>query len=361
MSAPSVKRSLLDWKAVVGILLSAALLYWAFHDVDMGRVVTEIRHADPLWFAVAIILTTSTFWLRAWRWGPLLSAAFPNAPFQQRLRATLIGFMANNVLPARIGEFARAFAMARQARGSVVAAFASLLIERLFDAIAIITLLFVATFTPGFPHIENLGGRDFSTVANTAVAVVGLLILVAALLVVFPKKTARFFELRIAPLLPPKARRPLVDAMEAFLSGLGSLRSPVTVVVVLMQTFVVWLVSGASFYAAFRAFDINVSFAGALFLQSVTALFVSLPSAPGFFGFFEAAARIVLVELFSVPLNKALGFAIGFHIGGFIPVTVIGLYYAWKLGLSWKEMGRSEATVEEAVERELPAPTRQKR
>ena len=361
MSTRPAKRSVLDWKAVVGILLSAALLYWALRDVDLQKVIAEIREADPLWFGAAIIITTSVFWLRAWRWGPLLKAALPNTSFQSRLRATMIGFMGNNVLPARIGEFARAWALAKQEHGSVVAAFASLLVERLFDAIAIVTLLFVATALPGFPPIEEIGGRDFSTMANTAAAVVGALILIAALLVLAPRRTVRFFELRIAPLLPQRMRQPLVDALEAFLSGMGSLRSPANVVLIVVQTFIVWLVNGFSFYCAFRAFGIDASFAGALFLQSVTALFVSLPSAPGFFGFFESAARIVLVELFGIPLNKTLGFAIGFHIGGFIPVTVIGLYYAWRLGLSWKEMGSSEATVEEAVERELPAPTRPKR
>ncbi len=358
MSARPPKRSILDWKAVVGILLSAVLLYWALRDVELSKVVTEIRSADPLWFGAAIVITTAVFWLRAWRWGPLLSAAFPNVAYQPRLRATMIGFMANNVLPARIGEFARAFAMARQARGSVVAAFASLLTERLFDAIVIISLLFIATALPGFPAIQEIGGRDFSTMANTAAGVVGVLILIAAFLVVFPKPTVRFFELRIAPLLPQRMRQPLVDALEAFLAGMASLRSPAIVIIILAQTFVVWLVNGFSFYCAFRAFGIEAGFAAALFLQSVTAVMVSLPSAPGFFGFFESAARIVLVELFGVPINKTLGFAIGFHIGGFIPVTVIGLYFAWKLGLSWQEMGSSEATVEEAVERELPVTTK---
>jgi uncharacterized protein (TIRG00374 family) len=360
VNTPPAKRSILDWKAVVGILLSAALLYWALRDVDLRLVIAEIKQADPLWFGAAVIVTTSVFWIRAWRWGPLLSAAVPNTKYQSRLRATMIGFMGNNVLPARIGEFARAFALARQERGSVVAAFASLLTERLFDAIAVVTLLFVATALPGFPPIEEIGGRDFSTMANTAAGVVGALILIALLLVLWPHRTVRFFELRIAPFMPQRMRQPLVDALEAFLAGMGSLRSPGIVMVITAQTFIVWLVNGFSFYCAFRAFDINASFAGALFLQSVTALFVSLPSAPGFFGFFESAARIVLVELFGISLNKTLGFAIGFHIGGFIPVTVIGLYYAWRMGLSWREMGASEATVEEAVERELPAPTRPK-
>jgi uncharacterized protein (TIRG00374 family) len=356
VSSRPPKRSILDWKAVVGILLSAALLYWALRDVDLQKVIAEIKEADPLWFGAAIVLTTSVFWLRAWRWGPLLSAAVPNTRYQSRLRATMIGFMGNNVLPARIGEFARAFALARQERASVVAAFASLLTERLFDAIAVVSLLFVAAALPGFPPVQEIGGRDFSTMANTFAAVVATLIVVALLLVLWPHRTVRFFELRIAPVLPERMRLPLVDALEAFLAGMGSLRSPGVVSVITAQTFIIWLVNGFSFYCAFRAFGIGASFAVALFLQSVTAIFVSLPSAPGFFGFFESAARVVLVELFGVPLNKTLGFAIGFHIGGFIPVTVIGLYFAWRLGLSWKEMGESEQTVEEAVERELPPP-----
>lgn len=238
----------------------------------------------------------------------------------------------------------------------MVAAFASLLAERLFDAIAVVSLLFVATALPAFPDIQVLAGRDFSTMAITAAAVVGATILVAFLLVLWPKRTVRFFELRVARLLPERARRPLIDALEAFLAGMGSLRSPALVAVVSMQTIIIWLVNALGFYFAFRAFEINVSFAGALFLQSITALFVSLPSAPGFFGFFESAARIVLVELFGIELNKALGFAIGFHIGGFVPVTLIGLYYAWRLGLSWREVEHSEERVEAAVERELPAP-----
>jgi hypothetical protein len=75
-----------------------------------------------------------------------------------------------------------------------------------------------------------------------------------------------------------------------------------------------------------------------------------VPAAPGFFGVWEGAARLVLVEMWAVEVNKALGFAIGFHIGGFVPVTLIGLYYAWRLGLSLSDVKESDAVVEHAVE-----------
>jgi uncharacterized protein (TIRG00374 family) len=342
---------LLDWKAILGIILSLALLYWALRNEDFGQVVEEIRGADPFWFTASIFSATIVFWLRAWRWGPLLATAFPNASFQSRFRATTIGFMGNNLLPARIGEFARAYALARQERGSMVAAFASLLAERLFDAMAVVGFLFLAMLMPDFPEVM---GRQFSTMANGMAIAIVLLIALCFSLVLFPVQTVRFFEDRIAPRLPAKVRRPLVDALEAFLLGLSSLRSPGLLGRVSFQTVVLWIVNASGFYFAFKAFGIDVPFSGALFLQSIVALAVSAPSTPGFFGPFEAATKLVLVELYGVDSTRAVGFAIGFHLGGFIPVTLMGLYYAWRLGLSWREVEYSEETVEEAVERELP-------
>jgi uncharacterized protein (TIRG00374 family) len=347
-------RSIFDWKAILGISLSLGLLYWAFRDVDLREVAAELRRADPLYFLLAVAFATLVFPLRAWRWRPLLEVAAPGTTFRSRYAATTIGFMGNNLLPARIGEFARAYALARQEKASVVASFASLVAERLFDAIAVVLLLVVATALPGFPDVSEIAGQDLSVMARTMALVVGGLILVCVALVVWPKRTVRFVEKRIAVRLPLRVRRPLVDALEAFLAGLSALRSPASVALILFQTLIIWFVNAFSFYVAFRAFDIDVPFAGALFLQSVIALFVSLPSAPGFFGLYESAAKIVLVELFGVELTKAVSYAVGFHIGGFIPVTAIGLYYAWRLGLSWKEVEQSEETVEAAVEQELP-------
>ena len=108
--------------------------------------------------------------------------------------------------------------------------------------------------------------------------------------------------------------------------------------------------TAASYYLAFLSFGIReVPFSGAVFLQSLISLAVAIPSSPGFFGPFEAAARVGL-GLWDVPVEKAVSFAVGYHIAGFIPVTVIGIYYVWRLNLSWREVRHSEETVEEDVE-----------
>ena len=108
-----------------------------------------------------------------------------------------------------------------------------------------------------------------------------------------------------------------------------------------------------AFWVGFRAFGIDVGYDAALFVNAIVAFAVSLPAAPGFFGTFHIGATTGL-GVYGVPAAAPLAFAFGFHLGGFFPVTLIGLYYAWKLGFSLKEVKASEERVDEAVEKAHP-------
>jgi uncharacterized protein (TIRG00374 family) len=108
-SAPAQRRrgSLLDWKAVLGLIISAVALYVTFSRMDLGNVMTELRAADPFLLALSSVAITGVFWFRAWRWRVILRPV-ARVPFRSRFAAVTIGFMGNNLLPARIGEFMRA-------------------------------------------------------------------------------------------------------------------------------------------------------------------------------------------------------------------------------------------------------------
>ncbi len=344
----------LDWKAVVGIGLGIGLLVYSLRGVNALAVLDEIRRADPWLFLLSIVAVTAPMALRAWRWKALLEPVRAGTPFASRFRATMIGFMANNLLPARIGEFARAYAFSRMEPVPVVASFGTLVLERIFDGLIVVSFLFLSMALPGFPSLEAVGVRDPAGAARVAIAVmVGLMLLLLAL-VLWPRRAVAVAEAAAGRVLPPSFRRPVVDALEAFLTGIGSLRDPALLARTLHASVWVWLVSGIGFWLAFRAFGIDVPFAAALFLQSLIALAVALPAAPGFFGLWEAAARVGLHDLYGIPLDKAIGFAIGFHMGGFLAVTVWGLYYAWRLGFSLHDVEESEAAVEAAVESTAP-------
>ena len=353
---PRKTRSFFDWKAVVGIGLSVIALWWSLRGVSAHKVFIELRHAHPLYFLLAVFFATAVFWVRAWRWRTLLAATAPDSAFHSRLAATMIGFMANNLLPARVGEFGRAYAFARLENVTVVGAFGSLVIERLFDAIGIIALLLITMSLPGVPDMSNVAGHDISALVRTLSVLIGIGLVMAGALVIAPQRTVRFVEKYPARLLPARLRARFVDALEAFLSGLSVLRSPLLLIVAIAQTFFLWLFNAAGFWIAFKAFGIALPFSAALQLQAIIGIAVAVPSAPGFFGLFEGASKVVLFSAYGIPLDKVTSFSIAFHIGGFIPVTLIGLYYAWKLGISLGDVEASEDAVESAVELSAPGP-----
>lgn len=342
--------SLLNWKTATGVAISAFALWYTFRDLDIGEVIYEIGQADPLLLLLAAFFATFVFWVRAWRWRAILDPVRKGTSFRSRFAAVNIGFMGNNLLPVRVGEFARAYAISRLEPVPVVAALSSLVLERVLDALMLVFMLFAAMALPGFPAWPGDAQTDFPAIAR----VIGTMMVIAAvilfLLVSRPRQTVRVFESIANRILPRALRRPLIDALEAFLAGVAVLRNGRLLAEATLWTAAVWGVNALSFYVAFLAFDIDLSFTAALFFQSCLAFAVSIPSAPGFWGVYEAASRAVLVGLWGQEATRALAFAVGFHLAGFIPVTVMGLVYAWKLGLSLGGVARTEEAVEQAVE-----------
>lgn len=342
----------LNAKAILGIAISLLLLWWALRDVSLAEVANELRQADPVWFFLAVVTTTFQFVIRAARWRVLLLPVAPRVDFRPRFAATNIGFAFNNLFPARIGEFARAYSLSRLTGIPIGATFASLVVERIFDAIVLLGLLFVAMASPAFPVADELAGIDVQAAAR-AIAVVAVVAGgVLLLFVLAPDRSVRIGEALARRFLPRSLRAPVMSVLHSFLHGLGALRD--TRLFLLSAAWAVgqWLFLALSFVFAFRAFGITqVGFIGAVFLQSLIGLAVAVPSSPGFFGPYEAAVKLGL-SLWGVPAEQAVSMAIGFHIGGFIPVTVMGLYYLWRLGLSWKEVEQSEEVVEEVIEHE---------
>jgi uncharacterized protein (TIRG00374 family) len=342
----------LNWKTLLGVVISGGLLWYVFRGQDLGEMLHELGQANPLLLIVATALATFVFWIRAWRWRCILDPVQRGTSFQSRFAAVNIGFMANNLLPARVGEFARAYAISRLEPVPVVAALSSLVIERLLDAITLVLLLFVAIAMPDFPAWPASAEVDIPAVARSLGVSAALATIVLFLLVAWPRQTVRAFEALARRILPRSIRRPVVDALEAFLAGATILRNGRLLTEASFWSLFVWLTNSLAFWVAFKAFGLDLGFAAALFFNSGLGFIVAVPAAPGFWGTYEFAARIMLVGLWAQEASKVLAFAVGFHIAGFLPVTLIGLYYASRLGISLSGVARTEEVVEEAVERQ---------
>lgn len=352
MTNASRSRRSVDWRAVVGIALSLGFLAYALRDIDPGEVLTQLRRADPVLFLLAVATATLPFWIRAWRWKALLAPVAPKTSFRSRFGATTIGFMANNLLPARVGEFLRAWVISRLEPVPVVASLGSLVLERLFDGLTLVAYTFVALAAVGQASGEV--GRKMHTAATGLAIAFGVIAVILLAMLIWPRRVVAAAERVVDKTMPRSFRRPVVDALETLLGSLAAVRDPVLVARIVGWSAFLWLVGALSYWVGLLAFDIRVPFTAALFLQSIVSFAVAVPSSPGFFGVFEFAVKKGLVGLWAVDPNRAIAYAVGFHLGGFIPVNLIGLYYLWRFGFSWSDVKAGERTVEEQVEETLP-------
>lgn len=340
-----------SWKSLVGLSVSVLLLWWVFRGEDLGAIAAEVAAADPWWLLGSVFVATAGYLLRAMRWKVLLTPLRPHTGLRAPFAATAIGFMVNNLLPARAGEFARAWSLARMERMRTSACLASLAVERLFDGITVVALLVVSVSLPGFRADSELAGERFGGAVGGFLALLAVVVVVVVLVLARPD-VVRAAARPLASRLPGAAGEKALLILDGLIEGLGALRSPMLVVRAGVWSLVFWLWHSASFWLGFRAFGIDAGYAEALFLNGITALAVALPSAPGFFGPFEAAVRVALVDVLGVAENPVLAFAVGYHITTFIPVTAIGLWYFWRMGFSFREMGPARRGGKEAA----PAP-----
>lgn len=332
----------IGWRGALGITLSVGLLWWALHDVSFEEVRAHLRATNMPLMVIAAIVATFTFPVRALRWRVILAPVDAHLQLGLLWRATAIGMALNNVIPLRAGEVARAYVLARESRRvSFSLSFASLAVDRLFDAVAVLLLFSIAIFDPAFPARMDGGGPNVANWAGSFAlfAVAGFAVLYA--IVFFPARLISIYEWsvrRVAPRFEARGRNMLL----AFAAGLSVLRRPVQFALVTAWALGLWIINALAFWLAFQAVGFEVPFTAAFLVQGIIAIGIALPSAPGFFGLFEGAA-ILGLSLYGIERAAAVTWAITFHVLSFIPITVIGLYYFARMHIRLGELEQVSA------------------
>lgn len=310
---------------LLGFAVAAALLLWALRGVHLDEVARHIRSSRPWPLAAAVVIATITFPLRLVRWRLLLrnedETALPAVPLWH---AVAIGFMANNLLPFRAGELVRVIAVTRLAGVRFSSALSSIVVERIFDGLTVVALLSLALLASDLPRDVAVGGVSVAQAAQAAGTMVAVALVGAILVVAFPLAAERLVR-RTLP--AGRLADRIVRLIEGIRQGLSALRSPALLAGVVFWSMMLWLANAYSFYVGFQAFDIPVSFAGALLLQGILVFGISVQLTPGFVGQFEAAI-VAALALYGVPNDLASSYAIAFHGTTFVPIILLG---AWSL------------------------------
>jgi len=324
---------------LIGLGISMLLLWLLFHNINFAELGAALRGANYLWLIPNIILIFVTMYQRAFRWRYML-APIKNVEFSKLLAATWIGFMANNVLPLRLGEFVRAYSLASQDKKvTKSASLATIFVERMvFDLIALLLIFGVVLYVS---HLSLDESMKYGLNIAIGIALVG--ILVVLVLALKPNQVGQLLA-KYLFFMPGRVREVIKNIVLKFSRGLEFLSSPKSVAKVAIQTLLIWLLMGLSNVFVLWAFGFRLTLDASYVLLVVVSISILVPSSPGFIGVYHAGAVWSLMA-YGVSKEDALSCALVLHAAQYIVVTVMGFYFLKKEHLSLKKLGE-EATEE---------------
>jgi glycosyltransferase 2 family protein len=311
---PSTKKSG-KLSIIIGCLFSVACFYWIAQSVDSQDVFEKLRVLDHQSLFFAFILTIISYALRAFRWPYFFDAGVPS--YWGSFRCVQIGFLMNNVLPARAGELIRAHVGGKVTKQSRMYVLATIAGERLFDGLTI-SALFGVLFALGSSADERSHGWQLSLVSLLFVAAA----VFTLLLIVYQKRFLQLLHL-LHKKITVKAIGSLIEWAESFMEGLSPMAQPKKILQLSILSLLVWTVELAVYWQVAEAFHEDLTIGGiALFLAAIN--FSSLvPSAPAGLGVIEAFASAALVQI-GVSKHSAIVLVGTQHLIQIVVVALLG-------------------------------------
>ncbi len=332
------------WQFWLGVLISILFLWLALRGLHLGDFWGAVKNANYWWILPGVAVYFVGVWARAWRWHYLLGP-IKKISTAKMFPITTIGYMGNNIYPARAGEVLRAVILKRKEGVPVSASLATIIVERIFDGVVMLAFIFVnLSELAKVTDVSLEIWRWTITIEDLAlwgsIAFLGALIafLLAAM---FPRITTKIGQWFIDRFLPERLRGKVSAIMRKFLDGLASLRSPFNVLMVFLTSVVIWLLETAKYWFVMHAFDFEVSYFALMLMNGVVNLATTLPAAPGYVGTFDAPG-IAVLQAYGISQAAATGYTLVLHIALWLPITALGAWFLAREGIKWSDSLRAE-------------------
>jgi glycosyltransferase 2 family protein len=328
-----------NWRFWIGILISGIFLYFSLHGLKLAEFWQALKSANYWWLIPGVAVYFLAVWVRAWRWHYMLRP-LKKIPTATMFPIVTIGYMGNNIFPARAGELLRAAVLKDREGVAISASLATVVVERIFDGVVMLGFVFV-----NLPELAKLTANS-GVIAGINIpipqlAIAGTLIFVGALVVfmmaaMFPHITEKFIDLVVMRLVPQRFKTQTRDVSMRFLSGLESLRSPFEALMILFTTIIIWLLETGKYWFVMHAFPfpVPVTFFTLMLMNGIVNLATTIPSAPGYVGTFDAPG-IAVLGAYGVPQAIAASYTLVLHAALWFPITLLGWYYYFRQPLRW--------------------------
>ncbi len=329
-------------RITIGLLISAGLLFLVFRGIDFGEVWAAMRDIEPLWLLLAIAVYFGGIVVRTTRWGLLMRSVKPCSTWRL-FPIYVISYMANNVLPLRIGDIYRAYIVGKKEHVSKSATLVTIVVERIFDGLTMLLLLSIAVMlypvsNPAIQKTLDIGSTIF----------IGAIL--ACYLFLFNRKLAHRAFAMIVVWFPIRLRPRLSEMFNNLFIGLGILKGVGSMLNILVLSILTWLVEALSYHIVLISFGFSGNFVVAVSAMALVNLFIIAPAGPGYFGPFEFACVAILGSrgygaMTSFNQETATAFALILHVVvQWIPSTLLGLIFMWREHISFREIRDENAT-----------------
>ena len=314
-----------QWRFWLGILISLVCLTLVLWRIDYREVLNALAQANYAWLIPAALPFAATIACKVLRWQLLFPGDHSRIRRSKLLSALMISYALNTILPARLGEVARAYVIGESENVSKSLAFSTIVVEKVLDVLTL--LLFLVLLLPFVPLP--------SWIQQSALIIAPLFLCFFAIILALAyqrKRTlavVRYFVERVPRL---DAER-LLASLDSALSGFDALGSPRTSLLLWGWSIAVWATSGLFMLFVMFAFHIDAPPAAAFLLLCVTSLGMTVPSSPGYIGVYHWLV-VSTLQIFGVERELALSFAFAVHALTFVPLTLIGIFYMMRENFS---------------------------
>ncbi|MCK5126510.1 MAG: flippase-like domain-containing protein [candidate division Zixibacteria bacterium] len=322
---------------IAGIAISVALMVFLFYKVDFAELTGALKGANYWWLIPNIILIWITMIFRAYRWKHMVSPIKP-IPVKRLFSIVMIGFMANNVLPFRLGEFVRAYSLSNKEDVSKSASMATIFVERIvFDLLALMIIFVIVLWVSPLVLDEKL---KLGGIVTVVIGLIGLIFTVY----LSSRGDRESHILKWLLALIPKNIRPRIENLVArFATGMIFMRDWKRVFWVTFHTFMIWVIMGLSNYFILLAFDMSLNISASFVILVVVSILIMVPASPGFVGVYHYGAALSL-SFYNIDHSTALSCSIVMHATQYLVVTLAGFYYLRREHLSLKQIEEEAET-----------------
>lgn len=321
----------------LGILISVVCLYLSLKDIRFDELWRAMTQINLLWVIPGYLFFFISYFGRVFRWQLLFT------PLRIRwgeVFATLsIGYLLSTVLPARLGDFARAYLLAMHEKVATGRSLSTVVIERVSDGLSVV--LFLVLLLPIIPNIPV----EARTAAFFA-ALVGGAVLVVLFGLSWQRERALPFLRRVTARVSFLQREGLWHTLESLVDGLSILRTPRPLLGVALWSFEIWFFAAVLNWVGMLAMGLPLGLDAAALVMVITSLVVIVPSSPGYIGVFHFVTQQTLAQVYGLDPARALAYAVVIHAFINISLVVIGALFAWREGVNLSQLESASASAQ---------------